>query len=279
MTINESVQIARINRSVGLGGTDAMRIMNADWPALYREKVGEAEPVDLSGVFKVQLGIRTEAFHGEWFARMTGIETVEPESFYLHAKHPFMFAHIDRWLPDKKTFVELKHSRAGVTAWDRSRYYMAQLQHYMAVLDVDYCYFSVIRGNEEPQIAIVERDNEYVEGLIKMLTSFWWHVENRVAPDITPTGEIGRLDQLAKGIKVDGKIVADMRNSNAWVDAEQRFIMNNKAAKAFEVAKKDLKALVTEDIGEAIGNSVTIKRNKSGNMLIKIKGEADNDNG
>lgn len=277
MTITETAQIVRINRSAGIGGTDAMRIMAGDWQRLYREKLGLDQPEDLSGVFKVQLGIRSEAFHAEWFERMTGIALMEPSHTYVHREHQFMLANIDRLVPNENSFLELKHSRNGVSVWDKARFYMPQLQHYIEVLNVDYCYFSVIRGNDEPVWCKVERDDDYIEGLIKMESSFWWHVKQKVEPEITPQGEINRITKKAESIKVDGLIVSDMRSNNLWADAVERFLKNQEAAKTFEAAKEDIKSLVTDDIGEAYGHGVTAKRDKRGRILIRASKENDND--
>lgn len=278
MTITETAQIVRINRSTGLGGTDAMRIMAGDWHRLYQEKVGEAQPEDLSGVFKVQLGIRSEAFHAEWFAHMTGLQVADPEHGYTSVTHDFMFANIDRLVPEKGTFVELKHSRNGVNVWDKARYYMPQLQHYIHVLDVNACYFSVIRGNDEPQWCVVDRDDDYIDGLIKMESSFWWHVKQKIAPDIVPQGEINRVAKKAESIKVDNLIVSDMQHNNLWTDAAQRFIANQAMAKAFDQAKEDIKGLVTDEMGEAYGHGIVAKRNKRGHIIIRAaKEDGSND--
>jgi predicted phage-related endonuclease len=54
---------AGVDRRLFIGGSDARIIMSADEAALirlWREKRGEAEPVDLT----VQLGVATEALNG-----------------------------------------------------------------------------------------------------------------------------------------------------------------------------------------------------------------------
>ena len=87
-----------LNRSRGIGGSDAGRIMRGEWLDLYLEKVGEKQPEDLSGIFRVQLGTRTEQFHAEWFARMSTFDVIDPPPFFEHPEHKFMFGHVDRWI-------------------------------------------------------------------------------------------------------------------------------------------------------------------------------------
>ena len=269
----------RLDRSLGLGGTDAMRIMAGDWATLYAEKIGEAAPVDLSNVFKVQLGLLTEAFHAEWFSRQTGMTVQEGGPTLIHDEHPWMLANLDGWLPEEHCFIEFKHTRNGASAWDKARYYMPQLQHYMAVTAAERCYFSIIPGNDEPRHVVVARDDAYIAGLIKMESSFWWHVTERIRPDIAPTGEIGRIVKEAESIKVDGLRIADMSAVNMWSDAASRFVSYQSAAREFEVAKDDLKSIIAPDVGEAYGHGVVAKRDKRGRITIKAQKEAANDNG
>lgn len=272
--MEELNRIQHINRSAGLGGTDAMRIMRGEWLPLYQEKLGLKQPDDLSGVFRVQLGIRSERFHREWFTKMTGLEVTDIDSMLIHEDHDFMFANCDGWVPDDRTFIEFKHSSNAANLQDKARYYMPQLQHYMAVLGVKYCWFSVIRGNDEPVFAQVERDDNYIEQLIKMEQSFWWHVQHQVPPDISPKGELTRIAKDVERIKVGGYRISDMTSNNSWADAASRFITTQDAAKQHESAKKDLKDLVDEDVVEAYGHGLVIKRDKRNALTIRLAKEA-----
>jgi predicted phage-related endonuclease len=273
MTLTFVNTMATLNRSKGIGGSDASRIMRGEWRDLYLEKIGEKQPDDLSGVFRVQLGLRTENFHAEWFARMSGFNVVDPEPFFEHPTHKFMFGHVDRWITTHDTFLEMKHSSNSANLWDKARYYAPQLQHYMAVTNRMFCYFSVIRGNDEPQYCKVDRDDDYIEKLIELETSFWWHVENRVAPDIIPTAKIAEGNKASEAIKVDGMRVADMTSSNAWANAAKDYLEHAEAAKKYDAAKDGLKELVGDDVGEAYGHGVVIKRDKRGRLLFKAAKE------
>jgi predicted phage-related endonuclease len=184
-----------------------------------------------------------------------------------------MYAHLDRWLPEYKTFLELKHTRSGASVWDKARYYMPQLQHYMAVTNTPNCYFSIIPGNDEPRHCVVDRDDAYIENLIKMEQSFWWHVENKEPPEETPFGELARITKTAEAIKVDGYRVADMTKDNLWTDAAARFLANQAAAKAFDQAKDDLRSSIGDDVGEAYGHGIIAKRDVRGRVSIRAAKE------
>lgn len=266
--------VIQANRRGFIGGSDAQRIMKGDWINLYREKVGDAEPEDLSGVFRVQLGLHTENFHAAWFTKTMGYTHQHEMHLRHHKEHPWMCANLDRWLPDLDTFLEMKHSANGVNVSDKARYYMAQLQHYMAVTGVTYCYFSVIRGNDEPQVVIVDRDETYIEELIKMEKAFWWHVENKMEPDIIPIHQLGRAEKMVESIKVDAMRVADMTTNNHWSDLAAKIIANADAAKIYDDAKDELRKLVEDDVAEAYGHGITAKRDKRGRITIRLTKEA-----
>ena len=63
------------DRRAFIGGSDARTIMGDDEAALlrlWREKRGEVEPEDLSGILMVQLGTVTEDLNRRWYERNTG---------------------------------------------------------------------------------------------------------------------------------------------------------------------------------------------------------------
>lgn len=273
MLAGQAAAMAVQDRTKSIGGSDAMRIMAGDWHTLYLEKTGQATAEDLSNVFKVQLGIYTEPFHREWFAKQTAWHVSPTDGPIEHQDHPWMTANLDGWIREQKTFVELKHTRNGASVWDKARFYMPQLQHYMAVANTDFCFFSIIAGNDEPRFVEVERDQEYIENLIKMEQSFWWHVTNRDEPEHVPQGELNRIAKEGEAIKVDGLRIADMTKDNLWTDAAARFIANQQAAKDFDTAKDDLRSLIGDDVGEAYGHGITAKRDKRGRVTIKASKE------
>lgn len=262
--MNVQVNIAALDRHTGLGGTDAKRIVEADWYSLYQEKVGLREPDDLSRVFKVQLGSYTESFHREWVAQREGWAIVPVLERRMHPTIPFMFAHLDGWIADLDVPLETKHTRSGATLREKAQYYMPQLQHYLAVTGRDYLIFSIIAGNDEPEHCRVEANAAYIDELIQMETSFWWHVENMVPPDITPTGKQAELQHIGTATLIDGYRDYDMTGSNAWANEAAAYLEHQEAAKKFEAAKSAIKALVPADAACCNGHGITIKRDKRG---------------
>lgn len=259
-----------MNRVGFLGGTDAMRIMNNDWHDLYLEKTGQKEPDDLSDIFKVQLGILTEELHINWFKKQTGF-AVQPG--LRKSKEDFMVGNLDAWLPEADCFLECKHSSSGVSLDAKARYYMAQLQHYMYVSDAKQCYFSIIKGNDEPEHCIVSRDEDYIEVMVETEKAFWYHVTNEIPPEILPTGKTAQAKKQVNNIPVDGMRIADMTSNNMWSHFSREVRENVEAAKRYDDAKKQIRDMVEDDVVEAHGHGVRVKRDKRGRLTVRLEGE------
>jgi len=165
----------------------------------------------------------------------------------------------------------VKHSNSRATVRDKAVYYMAQLQHAIAITGVERCYFSVIAGNDEPEMALIMRNNEYIERMINLESSFWWHVSSQIPPEITPKGEQARLVEVGKQTPIDGLRAYDMGTSNAWAEQAAEYTSTVEAAARHEVAKKELKALVPDDASEAKGHGITIKKDRRGSLRFYIK--------
>ncbi|MCE2841246.1 MAG: hypothetical protein LW689_00325, partial [Novosphingobium sp.] len=145
-------------------------------------------------------------------------------------------------------------------------YYMPQLQHTMAVTEADTIMFSIIAGNSEPEWCEVARNEDYITELQQLITSFWWHVENRVPPEILPTAKMAEVEKIGATVPIDGLRAYDMTGDNQWANHAADYIGYMAAAKTFEDAKAGLKALVPADASECTGHGITIKRDKRGSL-------------
>lgn len=256
-----------MDRRKGIGGSDAVRIMRGDWLRLYNEKVGLVEPEDLSLVFKVQLGILTEPLHMKFFEIKSGLE-VRPGAYAEHNVYTFMNGHLDGWIPGKKTFVEFKHVAGFTNLREKARYYMAQLQHYMVISQVDHCYFSCIFGNAEPEYCVVQRDENYIAELIENEQAFWWHVQNKIPPE--DSGEASeKAEALAQEVIIDNLRTVDMSKSNSWVTLAQQWKDTLEAASLNEKTAKEIKALMPDDAAEAFGSGIIVRRDRRNRLSLR----------
>jgi predicted phage-related endonuclease len=249
-----------------------MRVMKGEWQSLYLEKIGEKMPVDLTDNFSVQLGSYTEPFHRDWFQKRSGFLVNEPQPFYVHPDQQFMFAHLDAWLFERNTFVELKHSHERNSAVLAAQYYMPQLAHCCHVVSAKECWISVILGNKEPDYTVVEVTQEYVDLVVEMETAFWWHVEQRVLPDIIPVAKLGVADKLVAEIPIGGMKAYDMSTSNEWANLAGDWLSTKDAAELNDKAGKLIKGLVPPDGREASGHGVVVRRDKAGRLSLRREG-------
>lgn len=256
-----------MDRTKGIGGSDATRIMRGDWLSLYNEKVGLVEPEDLSNVFRVQLGILTEPLHVKFFEMKSGLE-VRPGAYAEHPVYTFMNGHLDGWIPSKETFLECKHTSGFTNLREKARYYMAQLQHYMAVAQVQECYFSCIFGNAEPEYCVVARDDDYIAELVTAEQSFWWHVQNKIPPEDNAAAS-EKAEALAKAVIIDNLRSVDMSTTNSWGVLAQEWLDTIEPAKINEDKAKEIKALVPDDAAEAFGNGIIVRRDRRGRLSLR----------
>lgn len=267
--------MSQLNRSRGIGGSDAMKIARGEWRSLYNEKLGLTEPDDLSGVFKVQLGITTEPLHRRWFGMLTGFAIDDAPPFQVHPTYDWMYANLDGWLQDQGTFVEFKHTNARATLREKARYYMPQLQHYICVTGVPHAYFSIIKGNDDPEFCLIDRNQTYIDELVEMEKSFWWHVQNKIPPEIEPKGQAAGMEAKAADVLIDGLRTVDMATNNEWVSIAMDWLATREAAATNETKGKQIKELVPEDAAEAFGAGVIVRRDRRGRLSLRtMKDEA-----
>src|SRR5580704_5638996 len=101
----------RGSRRFFIGGSDARIIMGKDEAALlrlWREKRGEAEPVDLSDNLIVQLGVVTEELNRRWYEAHTGQAITEVQKHIRHPGLRWMGATLDGLVEASGTVFEAK---------------------------------------------------------------------------------------------------------------------------------------------------------------------------
>ena len=247
-----------------IGGSDCVRIMQGHWLDLWKIKTGYEEPEDLSDNIAVQMGILTENFNLHWFEKQhdatVGQRQLELVNFGW--KVP-MKATIDGTY--KGCLVEAKHTNAYNTMEKVIDYYMPQLQFYIHMLGVanlgcNGAYVSAIFGNNKWESAFVSEDTDYFSSMWAVVSDFWAYVDSNKPPpaDVTPT--VLNTDKIA----VDNMVKRDAGKDNAFINSAHTYLENQAAARDFDNAKKDLKAMVGPDEREVYSDILTIKRDKRG---------------
>ena len=173
-------------RPTGIGGTDANKLVHGDtWLDLYNEKLGHTEPVDLSDVLPVQMGIHTEDLNRQWFMKqnqcyVTTEQTLWYNDYIYGTVDGIVQEHVDG---DPFAVFEAKHTHAFNLSEKKqvefvNKYY-PQVQHYMLVTKYPKTFLSVFFGNMEYRSIEIQQDKKFQAMLLKAYKVFWKAVQNK----------------------------------------------------------------------------------------------------
>jgi predicted phage-related endonuclease len=259
------------NRHSFIGGSDARIIMGADEDALlqlWREKRGQAEPVDLSGYLIVQLGAATEELNRHWYEGNTGQIIMDVQK---HVRHPvlgWLGATLDGRVQASEAVLETKF----MLPWSFSEEaavakYMPQLQHNMWVVAARSAVLSIITGGGKWVGITTHADPLYQHLIVTAERKFWRCVESGEPPTLfgvePPKPRIAAVHTV------------DMSASNAWAEFAGTFTRTHPAFLEHERAKAELKGLVPEDAQQALGHGVRARRSKSGAITVELLNAED----
>jgi len=262
------VEHLRINRHMGIGGSDATRIMRGDWHTLWLEKTEKQKPEDLSRVLPVQLGLYTEPVNKQWLEYELNKKVTDyPE---LYAKKDFMFAHYDGWIEQDKIIVECKHTYSNNTLDNVISTYMPQVQHYLMVSETPYIYLSVIFGNNRFEYCKIDEDETYQKKLYEIEKSFWSYVKDNKPPEQLDQ-LTDQLPKLAGRIKINDMITIDFDETrdNEFMSLAKEWHETKQPAIQHKAIGQVLKAKVPDNCRKATGSGILISRNKAGTLSIK----------
>ena len=287
MEENKTCQSPSYDRTKGVGGSDAFKIYNGDWLTLNRIKRGIEEPEDLTWNVPVQIGKATEKLNLELMKKELSVK-YEPN--VVLQQHEFMIGEVDG-ITEDGTPIECKHTYAGRDIHDVAEQYIAQLNHYMMLFNlnvekenkhtymnkkIDHIILSVLFGNQEHKCTVVDIDSNLCKELYKREKAFWHYVEE----DKDPTGFEIFANNKPTEIILDGMRTVNFEDNVAWQGLATEYIKVDRRCKEIEITnpefnrKKELnshlKSLVDVDVRKATGNGVTITRNKKNILTLKI---------
>lgn len=274
------------DRRQGIGGTDAKRIMEGDWVSLWREKMGLAEPEDLSGKLPVQLGSFTEPFNCFWFEKTQGRTVSRRNETAVSLAYPFMRANLDGVTENSKgqaSYIDFKH--VGQFRYEELvARYTPQLTHCCIICGLDSWMLSILVGNSKQEVIEGATDPFYCEDLLEKEREFWsWVERGEEPPDMTPI-EPPPPQPRRRNIEMPAMGTPDWQTfiaRNNWaVDAANaihQFAETEGAFKAHGASRTAIKDLLPEDCGTLLhptGRGLfTVKRSTSGALTMTIKQE------
>ena len=248
-----------------IGGSDAVKIMNGNWYNLWEIKTGRVESEDLSNNLAVQMGVLTEDFNIEWFEKEYDKRVTAQQCEFKRSAHGVPYkGTIDGRIDGSNAILEAKHTYAHNTIHNVAEYYMAQVQLYCWLAGTDGAYMSVIFGNNRWESTYIQASSSYLAVMLDACSDFWGHVESGDEP-------IGHDQPIASPINqvlIDDMVKRDASMDNHFTSITQDYIDNESAAKSFDSAKKDLKAMVADNEREVYSDDITIRRDKRGSLRI-----------
>lgn len=255
-----------------IGGSDANTIMscNADRIlALWRQKRGEAQPDDLSGVLAVQMGSFTEPLNIAWYEKQTGNTVSDNGTEACHPEHAMMRATLDGIVcdpldPAARLVFEAKHTGDRDNERVIFERYLPQLTHNALCAGASGAVLSVFQGNGKWFVLEYDIDDDYAARLIDAELAFWDCVRTGNPPAPIP-------DNTPKP-KPRGVVEYDMTGNNEWAALAGEYIETLMPAQRHDAAKKALKELVPDDASQCAGHGLAINRDKRGALRFTIEG-------
>lgn len=140
------------------------------------------------------------------------LKIVHRQAIFAHSEHDFIRTNLDGWITgheNGKGIFEAKTAhymlRDDWAGNDVPNAYFLQCQHNMLVMDADFAYLAVLIGGNMFKYYYIERDQEVIDYLIKIETTFW---NNHVLPKIPPemTGLEAEKDMLKQMYPVSNEV-------------------------------------------------------------------------
>jgi hypothetical protein len=251
-----------MDRTKGIGGSDANKIISGDWHELWLIKTKRKESDDLSDVVPVQIGIATESLNIDFLERASNKKVTREVEL---EQKGFMMSHLDGLIKEDNIVVECKHTNQNNTIENVASYYYPQLQHYMMHSGANEVYLSVFFGNVKYEYVSIESDYTFQNDLYKAEEKFWSYVQS----DTEPTEFTELKDKIPTNIKLDGMTTIDMTKNLRWdeitkvIKETKPFVEKNKSAIT------DLKSLVPDDCRKAFGSGFSISRSKQNKLICR----------
>lgn len=179
-----------LDRMKGIGGSDVATILGLNkWKSPYQlwlEKTGQIE-LEHTESEPAYWGNVLEEVVAKEFQERTGKKVRRRNQVFEHPLHPFLRANIDRDVVGENALLECKTANAFLgKEWEGDEVplsYLCQVQHYMNVLNKEYCYIAVLVGGQKFIWKRVDRDQELIDTITELLVDFW---ENNVIKGIEP---------------------------------------------------------------------------------------------
>lgn len=238
-----------LDRRKGIGGSDVATILGLNkWKAPYQlwlEKTGQIE-LEHTESEPAYWGNVLEEVVAKEFQERTGKKVRRRNQVFEHPLHPFLRANINRDVVGENAILECKTANAFLgKEWEGEEVplsYLCQVQHYMNVLNKEYCYIAVLVGGQKFIWKRVDRDQELIDTITELLVDFW---ENNVVKGNEP---------LIDGSEATQKFLKDRYSELEEVETTLPSTFDDLVSQKHELkkAKKDIETSIRQLDNEII---------------------------
>jgi putative phage-type endonuclease len=200
-----------------LGSSDASAILGLNKyrspMRVFLEKTGAIKPEDLTDNEAVDWGNTLEPIIAEKFSKKTGIPIVRDQKHYVHEKYDFMtctpdYGLIPNDLGVNEGILEIKNTSEYLRSeWENGvpDHAHVQLQHQLAVCNLDYGYICGLIGGNKLIYHRIERDDKIINTLYEILGAFWQKILDKTPPEVRAE-DLDLINQLYP--KSNEKVIA-----------------------------------------------------------------------
>lgn len=268
-------------RQKGIGGSDAASIMGMNrWKSpvdIWLSKTVEIDAAGLEEQSEVAYwGNVLEDVVAKEFALRTGLKVRKRNAVLQHDEHDFILANIDREIVGKKIGLECKTASAyKKEEWKDNEIpaeYIIQCQHYMAVTGYDAWYIACLVGGNTFIYKLIERDDEFIEMLMKSEVEFW---NSYVVPNIMPPVDGSEsssiaLDTLYPTAEKGSEITLSAHENELLIERRSLVAMKEQCDDRIKEIDNQIKAAMGES-ESAVGANFAVKWSNSSRTTIDSK--------
>jgi hypothetical protein len=244
-------------------------IMNGDGAellALWRERIGEAEPEDFTDHWPVQLGSHLEPFVLDWHERRTGHVLTERGDVVPHPEHSFVSATLDAYRAFDDTVLDCKVSSAWRPLDDIIGYYTPQIIVQMRCRQCARGALLICHGAAEPKEYDITADPDYEREMWQRLAAFQLCCETFTPP--VPLPRVIPPEQW-RSIDLNSPVVNWPNWGHALAPVLRTWTDTKDAADEHNQANRDLRLLLPDDVGLVTFKDITIKRARNSAVSVK----------
>ena len=183
-------------RRNGWYATDSRRAVSGNLYEVLREKWGEIERADLSGIEAVRMGLMMQPAIADIFTDVTKISTSPLDEPGTHRVQPWLRAHFD-FVTEDGGLLEVKNFNiATINKYSEMDEPVRipepdyiQCLHEAVVRDVPHVYFAVLFGGQQFRYYKLEFTPAEKEAFIQRAAQWWGYVNSRLLPEPTNSEE------------------------------------------------------------------------------------------